>query len=116
MFAGDIDNQVPAIGLERWVDSLALPVREGWRAWTLEQGGVVAGSVTSYGSDAATGGGGGGAATGLLYVTVRGAGHSVLRDRPQAAAQMFEWFLRGERFDGRPAPPPLPAAGGSAKL
>eukprot|EP01051_Picozoa_sp_SAG22_P020007 SAG22_NODE_3882_length_1485_cov_0.966089_2_plen_71_part_00 len=69
--------------------------------------------VTSYG-DASND-----PATGLLYVTVRGAGHSVLRDRAQAATQMFEWFLNGERFDGRPAPPPLPpppAAAGGAKL
>jgi hypothetical protein len=58
VFAGDIDNQarhlslqratvscsapengccvffqVPAIGLERWVMALDLPLREGWRAW-----------------------------------------------------------------------------------
>jgi hypothetical protein len=58
VFAGDIDNQarhlslqratvscsapengccvffqVPAIGLERWVMALNLPLREGWRAW-----------------------------------------------------------------------------------
>jgi hypothetical protein len=100
VFAGDIDNQVPAIGLERWVRSLALPVREGWRAWRESAEGHVAGSVVSYGDGADP-------ATGLLFVTVRGAGHSVLRDRSQAALDMFRWFLSGERFDGPPAPAPL---------
>ena len=74
VFAGDIDNQVPAIGLERWVNSLQLPVREGWRAWTIKDGNrsIVAGSVTSYGDSSNS------PENGLLYVTVRGAGHSVL--------------------------------------
>lgn len=100
VFAGDIDNQVPAIGLERWVNSLQLHVREGWRAWTIRDGdrNIVAGSVSSYGDSSNN------PANGLIYATIRGAGHSVLRDRPAAATRMFEWFLNGLRFDGPPAP------------
>ena len=102
VFAGDIDNQVPAIGLERWVVSLGLAVREPWRAWVEPTSGEIAGSVLALGD-------GDDPSVGLLFATVRGAGHSVLGDRPAAGSAMFEWFLRGERFDGPLAPPPLPA-------
>lgn len=54
---------VPYVGNEHWTSGLGIPVKEGWRQWTID--GQVGGYVTEYDSN------------GFTFITVKGSGHMV---------------------------------------
>jgi carboxypeptidase C (cathepsin A) len=59
---GDVDCCVPYKGNEWWTSSLEIPLKKGWRQWTVDS--QTAGYVTSYDSD-------------FTFLTVKGSGHMV---------------------------------------
>ncbi len=86
IFSGDVDGIVPTSGTRAWVESLQLPVVKRWRPWSMTGGDhlgtQVGGYVTEY--------------EGLLFATVRGAGHMVPTTQPARALHLFRSFLRDE--------------------
>ncbi|CCI43641.1 unnamed protein product [Albugo candida] len=83
VYSGDADSVVNFIGTERWIGSqgLRLPVVEKWRAW-FGPDRQHAGYVQVY--------------EGLVFKTVKGAGHMVPAVRPLHALNMFECYIFGE--------------------
>lgn len=67
IYSGDVDGIVPTTGTRMWVEGLGLPVRVPWTPWLSPGPGQlppqVGGYVTEY--------------DGLMFATVRGAGHMV---------------------------------------
>lgn len=97
VYSGDVDAQVPAVGSERWVESVGLASAEGWRPWCAE--GVVAGGVKVYQDPAATVRG---RAAGLAFCTVRGAGHGAPQHRPASMLALLGAVLAGEELPRLP--------------
>jgi serine carboxypeptidase-like clade 1 len=85
IFNGDVDACVPYNGNEAWTESLKIPVKEGWRAWMVDN--QVAGYVTTYD-----------VSTGFAFLTVKGAGHMVPEFMPPQAFAMFQRFLTNTPF------------------
>jgi len=83
VYSGNTDACVPYTGTQNWISSLNLPITgTEWQEWTFNQpdGSQVGGYVTEY--------------TGLTFATVRGAGHMVPQNRPQAAYVMASTFIK----------------------
>ena len=70
-------------GNEWWTSSLQMPLKKGWRQWTVNS--QTAGYVTSYASD-------------FTFLTVKGSGHMVPQYQPQRALELFRRFLAGGAF------------------
>ena len=71
-------------GNEWWTSSLQMPLKKGWRQWTVNS--QTAGYVTSYAED-------------FTFLTVKGSGHMVPQYRPVPALAMFERFITDQPFD-----------------
>jgi len=84
VYSGDIDAIVPVTGTRFWLDQLNLPVVSKWRPW-LASNKQVAGYTVSYDG-------------GLVFATVRGAGHLVPGTQPLRALDMFSRFLAQKPF------------------
>ena len=90
VYSGDTDFIVNFLGTENWVSALNLPVKSPWRRWHGSDR-QVAGYYEEY--------------VGLTFLTVKGAGHMVPKDRPRHALDMFSSFLRGRQYDSvKPVP------------
>ena len=76
-----------------WIASLNLTVASPWTAWKGSDG-QVAGYFETY---AASGS--------FTFLTVKGAGHMVPKDRPRHALDMFARFLAGGGYGEVPARP-----------
>jgi len=79
VYNGDTDVSVNYLGSQNWTSHLGLRRLEQWRSWTLDGNRAVAGMVTHY--------------AGLDFVTIRGSGHMVPRDKPRAAFELLNHFL-----------------------
>ncbi|KAJ7549167.1 hypothetical protein O6H91_07G043400 [Diphasiastrum complanatum] len=77
VFSGDVDAILPVTGTRSWVSNLSLDVRKAWRPWFIHN--QVGGYVTQY--------------DGLLYATIREAGHMVPYTQPARALHLFESFV-----------------------
>jgi cathepsin A (carboxypeptidase C)/serine carboxypeptidase-like clade 2 len=101
IYSGDADFIVNFMGSENWITSLNLTVAEPWQKWKGADK-QVAGFFIEY--------------DGLTFLTVKGAGHMVPKDRPLHALNMLTSFLGGTPFN-KVAPaastPPLCAASSS---
>lgn len=79
IYSGDVDGRVPVTSSKYSINTLKLPIKSPWRPWyTGEQ---VGGYVVEY--------------EGLVFVTIRGAGHLVPSYQPQRALTMISSFLQG---------------------
>lgn len=78
IYSGDVDGAVPLIGTRQWLKKLNLPVASNYTAWTIEEG-QVSGYKEQY--------------EGLLFVTVKGAGHMVPEFKPPEAFHMINNWL-----------------------
>lgn len=65
-----------------FVENLGFKTVEGRAAWRLDSDGSVGGFAKTYDK-------------GLVFTTVRGAGHMVPTDKPEAALKIFNQFLLG---------------------
>ncbi|XP_072974265.1 serine carboxypeptidase 1-like [Typha angustifolia] len=81
LYSGDIDSIVPVTSTQYSLDILGLPVEKSWRPWYTDNA-EVGGYVVEY--------------KGLVFATVRGAGHMVPRYQPQRALTLFSSFLQGK--------------------
>ena len=118
IYNGDADFILSHMGNAAWInEGLKLEKDREWSKWRGSDG-QVAGYFETYATgvnatntdDDAKGKGKG---VPLSFLTVKGAGHMVPRDRPQHALDMFEQFIAGgQNYDQvkRAAPKPLCAA------
>lgn len=85
VYNGDIDMACNFLGDEWFVDKLGLPVVRERQAWYVKDSAgtrQVAGFVKQYKQ--------------LTLTTIRGAGHMVPQDKPEAALEMFSQFVHGQ--------------------
>ena len=93
IYNGDADYILSHMGNAAWIANLSLTVASPWTAWKGSDG-QVAGYFETY---AASGS--------FTFLTVKGAGHMVPKDRPRHALDMFARFLAGGGYDEVPARP-----------
>jgi carboxypeptidase C (cathepsin A) len=93
------------MGSINWItQGLNNSIVQSWRKWRGSDG-QVAGYFEEY--------------EGLTFLTVKGAGHFVPKDRPRHALDMLRSFLAGTAYDAVPAgviPPPALCATGAREL
>ncbi|KAJ8439369.1 hypothetical protein Cgig2_022506 [Carnegiea gigantea] len=77
--SGDVDGRVPVTSSKYSINTLKLGIKSPWRPWYTEE--EVGGYVVEY--------------EGLVFVTVRGAGHLVPSYQPLRALTMISAFLQG---------------------
>ncbi|KAF8405073.1 hypothetical protein HHK36_009970 [Tetracentron sinense] len=77
--SGDIDGRLPVTSSRYSVNSLKLPIETAWRPWYTNN--EVGGYVVAY--------------KGVIFATVRGAGHLVPSYQPERALTMISSFLQG---------------------
>ncbi|PWZ57163.1 Serine carboxypeptidase-like 40 [Zea mays] len=80
LYSGDMDAVCSFISTQYVLDNLGLPVEASWRPWRIDN--EVAGYVIGY--------------KGLVFTTVRGAGHMVPYYQPRSALALFSSFLEGK--------------------
>lgn len=89
IYNGDADFILSHMGNAAWIDKgLNLTKSTEWSKWHGSDG-----QIAGYFERWKTGG------TPLTFLTVKGAGHMVPRDRPRHALDMFEKFLSGGDYD-----------------
>ncbi|XP_023549196.1 serine carboxypeptidase-like 20 [Cucurbita pepo subsp. pepo] len=81
IFSGDHDMCVPFTGSEAWVRSLGYKVIDEWRPWTSNE--QVVGYLRSYENN-------------LIFLTIKGSGHTVPEYKPREALDFYSRFLGGE--------------------
>ena len=81
VFSGTEDIAVGTLGTLRWIDKLNYDVETEWRSWKVD--GQIAGYVQKY-------------KQGIVFVSVKGAGHMVPQDKRAQAYKMFTSFINGE--------------------
>ncbi|KNA08637.1 hypothetical protein SOVF_160840, partial [Spinacia oleracea] len=80
LYSGDVDGRVPVTSTKYSLNTLKLPIKTDWRPW-YDTDNQVGGYVVGY--------------EGLVFVTVRGAGHLVPSYQPQRALTIISSFLQG---------------------
>ncbi|GMI78514.1 serine carboxypeptidase-like 40 [Hibiscus trionum] len=86
IYSGDTDGRVPVTSSRYAIKSLELPVETAWRPWYSNS--EVGGYVVGY--------------KGMVFTTVRGAGHTVPSYQPERALTMITSFLQGKLPPGVP--------------
>ncbi|KAE8659088.1 Serine carboxypeptidase II-3 [Hibiscus syriacus] len=86
IYSGDTDGRVPVTSSRYAIKTLQLPVETAWQSWYSES--EVGGYVVGY--------------NGVVFTTVRGAGHMVPSYQPARALTMITSFLQGKLPPGRP--------------
>ena len=85
IFNGDADMVVPFNQNIEWIESLKLDMEEPWRKWrAFGDKNNISGYVTKY--------------KGLIFCTIKGAGHEVPRWKPKEAFYMLTKFLNNEKL------------------
>jgi len=89
LYAGDADIVCNFLGVERFASSLGRNVTTEYVYWNYfkdnnDKHTEIGGFIRRY--------------DGVAFATVRGAGHMVPTDRPEAALHMFQFFLDGKWF------------------
>ena len=101
IYNGDGDYILSHMGNAAWInEGLGLDKASPWTKWRGSDG-QVAGYFESYKT----------AGVPLTFLTVKGAGHMVPKDRPQHALDMFERFLAGGKYDQVRRAPVAPLCG-----
>eukprot|EP00658_Telonema_sp_P-2_P044757 TRINITY_DN3265_c0_g1_i4.p1 TRINITY_DN3265_c0_g1~~TRINITY_DN3265_c0_g1_i4.p1 ORF type:complete len:503 (+),score=127.77 TRINITY_DN3265_c0_g1_i4:200-1708(+) len=95
IYNGDADYILSHMGNSAWIrEGLGLVPAEGWTMWKGSDR-QVAGYFETYNT----------AGKSLTFLTVKGAGHMVPKDRPRHALDMFTQFLEGTGYDKVPTDP-----------
>ncbi|KGN45085.1 serine carboxypeptidase-like 34 [Cucumis sativus] len=77
VFSGDTDGRIPVTSTRLTLNKLGLKIKKDWTPWYSHQ--QVGGWTIEY--------------EGLMFVTVRGAGHEVPQFKPKEALQLIRHFL-----------------------
>lgn len=101
IYNGDVDYILSHMGNSAWINQgLQLPKIQDWTMWRGSDG-QVAGYYERYET----------AGIPFTFLTVKGAGHMVPRDRPRHALDMFEKFITGGKYDKVKRAPEQPLCG-----
>jgi hypothetical protein len=92
IYNGDADYILSHMGNSAWVRSLNLTQSREWTQWKGSDR-QVAGYFEQYKMGTKEG------ATPLTFLTVKGAGHMVPKDRPRHALDMFAKFIQGGGYE-----------------
>ncbi|KAL8146721.1 hypothetical protein AgCh_004459 [Apium graveolens] len=84
IFSGDHDMRVPFTGTQAWTRSIGYKIVDEWRPWYVDDH-QVAGFIQGYDND-------------LTFLTIKGAGHTVVRDKPKEAFEFYSRWLEGKRI------------------
>ncbi|KAE8715506.1 Serine carboxypeptidase-like 40 [Hibiscus syriacus] len=87
IYSGDTDGRVPVTSSRYAIKSLQLPVETAWQPWYSDS--EVGGYVVGY--------------KGVVFTTVRGAGHTVPSYKPARVLTMITSFLQGKLPPGHPS-------------
>ena len=79
--SGDTDLAVSTTGTLAWLKDMNQTVLENWRSYSADNQ-QVAGFTVKY--------------EGLIFATVKGAGHMVPMDKPQEALYLLKKFINGQ--------------------
>jgi len=84
VYSGDVDGIVPVTGTRKWLAYMNMTISENWRPW-MDSESQVGGWLEGYkyGSNP----------NGLLFATVRDAGHMVPWVQPGRSLDLFSRFL-----------------------
>jgi len=107
VYSGDTDTTVNFLGTNAWLATLGLKKTVDWEPWRGSDG-----QIAGYRSEYATAG------KPIAFLSIKGAGHMVPKDRPLHALDMIERYLAGAGYDtvaqprgtgpgGPMEPPPL---------
>ena len=89
IYNGDTDYILSHMGNSAWInEGLQLQKSQDWTMWRGSDG-QVAGYFEQYET----------AGVPLTFLTIKGAGHMVPKDRPQHSLDMFEKFISGGKYD-----------------
>ncbi|CAN4098617.1 unnamed protein product [Withania somnifera] len=83
IYSGDHDMCVPYTGSETWTRSLGYPIVDEWRPWYVNE--QVAGYIQGYDNN-------------LIFLTIKGAGHTVPEYKPQEALAFYARWLEGKNI------------------
>lgn len=86
VFSGDTDGRIPVTATRYTLKKLGLNTIQEWSPWYTNQ--QVGGWTIAY--------------DGLMFVTVRGAGHQVPTFKPKQALQLIRHFLANEKLPSAP--------------
>ncbi|KAK7295196.1 hypothetical protein RJT34_18101 [Clitoria ternatea] len=81
IFSGDHDMCVPFTGSEAWTRSLGYKIVDEWRSWNSNN--QIAGYLQAYENN-------------LIFLTVKGAGHTVPEYKPREALDFYSRWLEGK--------------------
>ncbi|XP_059625414.1 serine carboxypeptidase-like 20 [Cornus florida] len=81
IFSGDHDMCVPHTGSEAWTRSLGYQIVDEWRSWVSND--QIAGYTQGY-------------ANNLIYLTIKGAGHTVPEYKPRESLDFYSRWLEGK--------------------
>ncbi|XP_019439878.1 PREDICTED: serine carboxypeptidase-like 20 [Lupinus angustifolius] len=81
IFSGDHDMCVPFTGTEAWTRSMGYKIVDEWRPWTSNH--QVAGYLQAYDNN-------------LIFLTIKGAGHTVPEYKPREALDFYTRWLEGK--------------------
>lgn len=86
VFSGDNDGRIPVTGTRYTLKKLGLNIKQDWTPWyTFHK--QVGGWTVEY--------------DGLMFVTIRGAGHQVPSSKPMQALQLVSHFLKNEKLPSK---------------
>uniref|UniRef100_A0A0V0HKD9 Putative ovule protein n=1 Tax=Solanum chacoense TaxID=4108 RepID=A0A0V0HKD9_SOLCH len=83
IYSGDHDMCVPFTGSAVWTRSLGYPIVDEWRPWYVNE--QVAGFIQGYDNN-------------LIFMTIKGAGHTVPEYKPQEALAFYTRWLEGKKI------------------
>ncbi|KAL7228131.1 hypothetical protein ACSBR2_006950 [Camellia fascicularis] len=83
IYSGDHDMCVPYTGSQAWTRSLGYKIVDKWRPWMSNQ--QVAGYTQGYD-------------TGLTFLTIKGAGHTVPEYKPRESLDFYSRWLEGKQI------------------
>ena len=81
VYSGTDDALLSSLGTMRWIQKLNFHIEEEWREWTVNK--QVGGFVQKY-------------KEGLVFATVKGAGHMVPQDQSESAFVLVSAFINGK--------------------
>ncbi|XP_016504046.1 serine carboxypeptidase-like 20 [Nicotiana tabacum] len=83
IYSGDHDMCVPFTGSEKWTRSLGYKIVDEWRPWYVNE--QVAGFIQGYDNN-------------LIFLTIKGAGHTVPEYKPREALAFYARWLEGKNI------------------
>jgi len=82
LYAGDLDTVCSVTGISLWLGAMQWRIREDWAPWFVPGGKQAVGKIRTYES-------------GVVFMTLSGAGHEAPAFKPKEALFLFAQYLQG---------------------